>query len=152
MRFPFRHASLIIVISASISAALAARAPQDHQHEAPHPSTGAHRHPDASKLKNPVAADATSIVAGHTLYTKQCAVCHGDTGKGDGKMGEEMSPKPGDLTDADWKHGSSDGEIFTVIRNGVKGTGMKAYNRKLTAHDIWDLVNYIRSIGPAKGD
>ena len=75
-----------------------------------------------------------------------------DTGKGDGKMGEEMNPKPGDLTDASWKHGSSDGEIFTFIRDGAKGTGMKSYRRKLTTHEIWDVVNYIRSIGPATGD
>ena len=36
-------------------------------------------------------------------------------------MGEELTPKPSNLTDADWKHGSTDGEIFTVIRDGVKG-------------------------------
>jgi mono/diheme cytochrome c family protein len=151
MRFPFRHALLVIVISAAVSAALAARAPQEHQHDAAHPATGAHRHPAAAQLKNPVVADATSIAAGQKLYAKQCASCHGDTGKGDGKMGEEMNPKPADLTDADWKHGSSDGEIYTLIRDGAKGTAMKAYSRKMTTHDMWDVVNYVRSIGPAKG-
>lgn len=118
------------------------------QHE--HPATGAHRHPAAEKLKNPVAADATSIAAGSKAYAKHCSECHGDTGKGDGMMGDDLDPKPPDLTDADWKHGSSDGEIFTVIQHGVKGTGMKAFARKLTAHQTWDVVNYIRSVGPAK--
>ena len=146
VRFPFRHASLVIVISACVSAALAARAPHDDQRDVARPSAEAHGHPSAAKLKNPVPADATSIAAGHAVYVKTCAVCHGETGKGDGKMGEEMIPKPGDLTDADWKHGSSDGEIFAFIRNGAKGTGMKAYGRKLTTHQIWDAVNYIRSL------
>ena len=50
--------------------------------------------------------------------------------KGDGAMGEELNPKPSNLADADWKHGSTDGEIFTVIRDGVKSTGMKAFSRK----------------------
>jgi mono/diheme cytochrome c family protein len=93
-----------------------------------------------------VAADATSIAAGKQLYDKQCAGCHGDSGKGDGSMGEELNPKPANLADADWKHGSSDGEIFTVIRDGVKNTGMKPYSRKLTTHQIWDVVNYVRSL------
>jgi putative copper resistance protein D len=116
-----------------------------HEH-----SMGAHRHPKAEHLKNPVAADATSIAAGSKLYAKHCSECHGDSGKGDGMMGDDLDPKPPDLTDADWKHGSSDGEIFTVIQHGVKGTGMKAFARKLTAHQTWDVVNYLRSIGPAK--
>ena len=63
-------------------------------------------------------------------------------------MGDEMDPKPADLTDAQWKHGSSDGEIYTVIRSGVKGTGMKSFTKKLTAHQIWDVVNYLRTLGP----
>jgi mono/diheme cytochrome c family protein len=157
MRFPLRDALLVLAVVAAVAtraagpATLAARQ-QEHQTEAAHPPAAVHRHADAAKLKNPVTANATSIAAGQKLYVKQCAVCHGDTGKGDGKMGEEMIPKPADFTDDDWKHGSSDGEIFTLIRNGAKGTGMKAYSRKLTTHEIWDLVNYIRSIGPAKGD
>jgi mono/diheme cytochrome c family protein len=104
----------------------------------------------AAKTRNPVPASAASIRSGHTLYDKLCASCHGETGKGDGSMGEELNPKPADLTDAEWKHGSTDGEIYALIRSGVKGTGMKAYGRKLTTHEVWDVVNYIRSIGPAK--
>ena len=66
-------------------------------------------------------------------------------------MGTEFNPKPSNLTDADWKHGSTDGEIFTVIRDGVKSTGMKPYARKLTTHQVWDVVNYVRSLGPRTG-
>lgn len=119
--------------------------------QAQHPSTpGAHTHPEAAKQKNPVAADETSVAAGRQLFDKNCANCHGKTGAGDGMMGAELNPKPSNLADADWKHGSTDGEIFTVIKNGVKGTGMKAYNSKLTTHQIWDVVNYVRTLGPAK--
>jgi mono/diheme cytochrome c family protein len=150
MRNPFRHALLVVSISAAVSVALAAHDPQEHQHPATHPAEGAHRHPQAAKLKNPVAPDATSIAAGGQLYDKHCAGCHGDTGKGDGSMGEELNPKPANLVDADWKHGSTDGEIFTLIRDGARGTGMKAYSRKLTTHQVWDVVNYIRSIGPTR--
>ena len=116
-----------------------------------HPSTpGAHNHPEAAKQKNPVAADAASVAAGKQLYEKNCANCHGKTGAGDGTMGEQLNPKPSNLADADWKHGSSDGEIFKVIKEGVKGTGMKSFNSKMTEHQMWDVINYVRTFAPAK--
>lgn len=111
--------------------------------------TATHHHPAAAKIKNPVPATAASIAAGKQVYLKYCSECHGETGKGDGEMGEDMDPKPANLTDADWKHGSSDGEIFAVVRDGVKGTGMKAFAKKAGAHDIWDVINYIHTLAPA---
>ena len=138
--------SVVLVL---LAASIGARAAQEHEHQgAQHPAGGAHHHPAAAKIKNPVAADATSVAAGQKLYAQHCSECHGDSGKGDGMEGEGLDPKPADLTDAQWKHGSTDGEIFVVIRDGVRGTGMKSFGKKLTAHEMWDLVNYLRSIGP----
>lgn len=148
MRTSLRHAVLVVSITACSTIALGARARQAHEHP---PKAGAHHHPKAAALKNAVPVSAVSIAAGQALYQKQCAGCHGDSGKGDGAMGEELNPKPSNLADADWKHGSSDGEIFTVIRDGVRSTGMKAYSRKLTTHQLWDVVNYVRSVGPKTG-
>jgi len=147
MSSSLRDAIVIAACTACLTVVLAARTPQEHQH----PAEGAHHHPAAARLKNPVPASAASIAAGQAVYQKQCAGCHGDTGKGDGAMGEELTPKPSNLSDADWKHGSTDGEIFTVVRDGVKSTGMKAFGRKMTTHQLWDVVNYVRSIGPKTG-
>jgi mono/diheme cytochrome c family protein len=107
-----------------------------------------HKHPEAAKMKNPVAASPSSIAAGKKLYDAQCASCHGATGKGDGKAGALLKPTPSDLTDADWKHGQTDGEIFTIIRDGSPQTGMRGYGSRIPANDIWNLVNYVRSLGP----
>lgn len=148
MHTSIRDALLIVALSACVTVALGARTQQAHQHPA---EGGAHHHPQAAKLKNPVPVSAASIAAGQTLYQKQCAGCHGDTGKGDGAMGEELNPPPSNLADADWKHGSTDGEILTVIRDGIKSTGMKPFGRKMTIHQLWDVVNYVRSIGPRTG-
>jgi mono/diheme cytochrome c family protein len=148
MRTSSRHAVLVVSLTACLTVALAARGRQTQEHP---PEGGAHHHPKAAALKNAVPASAASIAAGGALYQKQCSGCHGDTGKGDGTMGEELNPKPSNLTDADWKHGSTDGEIFMVIRDGVKSTGMKGFSRKLTTHQLWDVVNYLRSIGPKTG-
>jgi high-affinity iron transporter len=141
---------LVALFAFGVSAALAAHDAAQHEHQPAHPAGGAHHHPEAAKLMNPVPANAASVAAGQQIYNKQCAGCHGDTGKGDGAMGEELNPKPSNLADADWKHGSTDGEIFTLIRDGSQKTGMKAFKAKLTTHQIWDVVNYVRSLGPAK--
>jgi mono/diheme cytochrome c family protein len=53
------------------------------------------------------------------------------------------------LTDAEWKYGSTDGEIFSIIANGVGGNSeMKGVRSELTTTDMWNIVNYLRSIGP----
>jgi cbb3-type cytochrome c oxidase subunit III len=140
----FRHALVTVLATAALPIALAAYGAQEHQHPT---EGGAHQHPDAAKMKNPVAMSPESIAAGQKVYAQNCASCHGESGKGDGKMGAELKPPPSNLADADWKHGSSDGEIFTVIRDGVQKTGMKSFKSKLTTDQIWQVVNYVHSIG-----
>ena len=57
---------------------------------------------------------------------------------------------PPNLTDAKWDHGSTDGEIFAVIKDGIGPKfDMKGYNSKMTPQEMWNVVNYLRSIGPA---
>src|SRR5262245_3273727 len=125
-RSTFRVSSIMMAaLAVMFAAAVALAAVGAPQHE--HPATGAHRHPEAAKMKNLVAADTQSIAEGQKLYDKSCASCHGPKGKGDGEMGEDMDPKPADLSDADWKHGSTDGEIFVVVRDGIRNTGMKSF-------------------------
>jgi mono/diheme cytochrome c family protein len=114
---------------------------------APHrPHT--HTHADAAALKNPVPPTSESTSSGAALFAKQCASCHGTGGMGDGAMAAKLKSKPSDLTDGEWKHGPSDGEIFTLIRDGAKNAGMKAFRGALTDGQMWDLVNYIRTLGP----
>lgn len=130
-----------VALAFTISAAALGRlAGQEHDAKA-------HRHPQAEALKNPVLSNPDSIAAGQKLFVRHCAECHGDGGKGDGMMGEDLDPRPADLTDGEWKHGSTDGEIFVVIRDGTK-EGMKKFGGKLTARQTWNVVNFLRSIGP----
>ena len=57
-----------------------------------------------------------------------------------------LTPKPSNLTDADWKHGQTDGEIFTS--SATVNSCMKRFDSKLTTTRLWDLVNYVRTLGP----
>jgi mono/diheme cytochrome c family protein len=103
--------------------------------------------PAAAKLQNPVKPDATSLAAGKKLFTQHCVECHGDAGKGDGPRAEYSTPTPSNLTDSEWKHGASDGEIFEVIQKGVPDTDMMPFATEMPARQIWDVVNYIKSLG-----
>jgi len=122
--------------------------PADHAaqgHDAQH-EAGAHVHDAAAKLVNPVKSTPDTLAAGKVIYDKQCASCHGATGLGDGKSGTLLNPKPSNLADASWKHGPSDGEIFTLVKDGAKNTPMKGYASKMTTQEMWSVVNYIRSL------
>ena len=102
----------------------------------------------ARALKNPVAATAASVTSGAAAYKKYCAFCHGADGKGNGPLAPKDSNPP-DLTDATWTHGSTDGEVFTVIANGGgAGSAMIAFKGKMPDQDIWHIINYLRSLGP----
>ena len=103
--------------------------------------------PEAAKMKNPVAASPESIAKGKELYSKNCRFCHGADAKGNGPMAPQGT-HPADLTDAKWDRGSTDGEIFAVIRDGAGPRfDMKGYKTKLSETDMWNIVNYLRSIG-----
>lgn len=111
------------------------------------PQTDSPGNPEAKKLKNPVSANAESMAAGQQLFQKYCRFCHGDEGRGDGAQAPKGS-HPANLTDDTWDHGSSDGEIYTVIRDGPdQKSVMKPYKSKLTEKELWSLVHYVRSLG-----
>ena len=96
-------------------------------------------------LKNPVPGSPESIAAGKQTYTRNCAPCHGTSGEGG--PGNDLIPAAPDLTDAMWDHGSTDGEIFSNIRNGVAPDfNMTPFKDKLKDDEIWNVVNYVRSI------
>jgi mono/diheme cytochrome c family protein len=101
--------------------------------------------------KNPVKSSPQSIEAGQKAYQTSCAPCHGAAGKGDGAVAKNLAVKPSDLTDPKWEHGSTDGEIFVNIRDGIgPQMKMKAFKGKVSDQDIWNIVNYLRSIGSKK--
>ena len=99
-------------------------------------------------IKNPVAATPASVTAGAAAYKKYCAFCHGVDAKGNGPLAPKDSNPP-NLIDATWVHGSTDGEIFTVIANGAgPDSKMVGFKGKMPDQDLWHIVNYLRSLGP----
>ena len=69
------------------------------------------------EAQEPGRGDAESIAAGQQLYLRKCASCHGRNGEGG--PGNDLIPAAPSLLDDSWDHGSTDGEIFDNIKNGV---------------------------------
>jgi mono/diheme cytochrome c family protein len=95
-------------------------------------------------LENPIAATDESITKGSRIYAANCAVCHGDTGLGDGVAGASLNPPPANLHE-DHVQVLSDGGMFSIIHNGVEDTAMPAFGETLDEDDIWHVVNFVRT-------
>jgi mono/diheme cytochrome c family protein len=102
-------------------------------------------HQDAQKLKSPVAYSKKSIDRGRVIFLQNCTSCHGENGKAEGSLIADAT----DLTTPSlYKSGTSEGEIFRSIRDGA-GDQMPAFKSQLASEaDIWNLVNFIRSLWP----
>jgi len=110
-----------------------------------------HRHPEGEKLVNPILPASDSAKLGAAIYAKSCASCHGPNGLGNGRLAAAMAAygaRPSNLADTEWQHGSTDGEIFMVIRDGIgPDLHMPQYQGKLSDDEVWHVVNYIRALG-----
>ena len=100
----------------------------------------------AINLENPLIkfkGNAKMINLGKSLYTQQCATCHGDSGLGEGSAAKYLQKSPTNLTTKKFQS-QTDGEIFWKIING--NSPMPTFSEMLTENKIWIVVNYLRSL------
>jgi mono/diheme cytochrome c family protein len=102
----------------------------------------------AKEQKNPVLDSADILRDARLHFADHCSVCHGNDGSGDTMMGRGLYPKPPDLR-GEHTQKLSDGELFWIIENGVRFTGMPAFGGS-SGHggkeDSWKLVRFIRHL------
>jgi mono/diheme cytochrome c family protein len=100
----------------------------------------------ARTMTNPVAVSEENLRDGRLHFADHCAICHGNDGSCDTMMGSGLYPKPPDLRLAETQK-MSDGELFWIIENGVRFTGMPAFSsRHSSQEDSWKLVLFIRHL------
>ena len=93
---------------------------------------------------NPVPIDEVSLQRGEILYSIHCALCHGDSGQGDGPLVEYYSDRPpSDLTARNIV-AQFDGGLYRTISQGLGQ--MPALAENLTPRERWDVINYMRSL------
>ena len=94
------------------------------------------------------AATPESITNGAALYKRQCVMCHGATGVGDGPAAKTLKGKLPALNDKAEMSKHSDAHIHEAITAGKKTEigNMPALGKRLKPEEITDIVNYVRTL------
>lgn len=100
---------------------------------------------DAKQSGNPypITSDSLKAACGHWL--DHCALCHAADGSGSAAIGRNLYPKAPDLREPETQR-LSDGELYYIISNGIRFTGMPAWGEQDSPEAIWQLVAFIRQL------
>ena len=97
--------------------------------------------------RNPVPLTDAVLAEGRAHWADHCATCHANDGSGQTEIGVSLYPKAPDMRQPRTQS-LSDGELFAIIKNGVRLTGMPAWGDE-AGHDdadTWKLVHFIRHL------
>jgi mono/diheme cytochrome c family protein len=101
---------------------------------------------EAKQAQNPVAVSKEVLSEAMTHFADHCAICHANDGSGDTSIGKGLYPKPPDMRLPETQR-LTDGELFYIIHNGIRLTGMPAFGQEAVPDlDSWKLVHFIRQL------
>jgi len=104
---------------------------------------------NARLAQNPVLESPEDLREARLHFADHCAICHANEGSGHSEIGDGLYPKPPDLRLPQTQN-LTDGELFWIIENGVRFTGMPAFSTNGGNHgggqDSWKLVHFIRHL------
>jgi mono/diheme cytochrome c family protein len=99
----------------------------------------------APKKSNPFRTEPERLRAGLKRYGRLCVSCHGAPGVDPSPIGDGLNPPAPDLTLARVQE-RSDGELFWLIQNGIRMTGMPAFGPTHREEQIWEIVAFLRHL------
>ena len=100
---------------------------------------------EAGKMKNPLPETDEVVSQGQEVFLWSCAQCHGADARGDTNVGRNMAPPAMDLSSSHVQHWS-DAELFWIIQNGVRLTGMPSWKSSISDNDTWKLARFIHKL------
>jgi len=99
----------------------------------------------APRATNPVGSDPGAVREGGRHYKEMCVVCHGAPGVDPSEIGEGLNPPAPDLT-LQRVQRRSDGELFWIVQNGIRMSGMPAFGPSHKERQIWEIVAFLRHL------
>jgi mono/diheme cytochrome c family protein len=100
---------------------------------------------DYANLTNPVELTIETLDEGKHTFIRECMVCHGDSGRGDGPYAERLQPSPPDFGDGSYGD-YTDSDYFWRISEGLPWSAMPTWKLQYSEEDRWKLVHYLRAI------
>ena len=95
--------------------------------------------------KNPFTQTREVLSEARAHFADHCATCHGNDGSGKTEIGQNLYPKPPDMRRPETQN-LTDGQIYYIIHNGIRLTGMPAWGDSGKDDDSWKLVLFIRHL------
>lgn len=102
---------------------------------------------ESAGLTNPLSPDASTLQAGKAIYDQHCAFCHGPDGAGILEHGMQFYPPVPSLKTP--PEPLSDGQVFSIVKLGVRYTAMPGFSKALNEQDIWKVTAFVKSLQPA---
>ena len=100
---------------------------------------------EAEDKKDPLPDSQDVLNQGRELFVQSCAICHGADGRGGPYIGRNMYPPAMDMNSPHVQHWS-DADLFWIIQNGVRLTGMPSWESSISETDTWKLVRFIHGL------
>ncbi|MGA2075506.1 MAG: c-type cytochrome [Terriglobia bacterium] len=100
---------------------------------------------EAEDKKDPLPDSQEVLNQGREIFLQSCAICHGADGRGETYVGRNMYPPAMDMNSPHVQHWS-DAELFWIIQNGVRLTGMPSWESSLSQTDTWKLVRFVHNL------
>ena len=98
----------------------------------------------AEEQPNPVSPTDENLIAGGEVYNELCARCHGTPRRGPSVLGASFYPPAPQFPVQASAY--TEGELFWIVKHGIRNTGMPAWGRLLTDQDIWKVVAVLRRL------
>jgi cytochrome c oxidase cbb3-type subunit 2 len=95
---------------------------------------------------DPLPVTIDNIDAGKRIWTRECAVCHGDEGKGQGIYRQGIEPVPPNFDNPDNYNTYEDADYYWRVSEGVPWTAMPTWKLVYNSTERWQLVQYIRTM------
>ncbi len=105
---------------------------------------------EAGKKMDPLPETHEIVSQGQEVFLGSCAQCHGPDGRGDTSLGRSMDPPAMDLDSPHVQHWS-DAELFWIVQNGVRLTGMPAWHSSISENDTWKLARFLHKLPTLDG-
>jgi len=98
----------------------------------------------AQAIQAPALDGASRIDKGFRGYREMCVICHGTPNGKPSPVAQGLNPEPPDLSEDDGH--MSDAELFWVIKNGIRMTGMPAWGPTHSDEELWDIVAFVKTL------
>jgi cbb3-type cytochrome c oxidase subunit II len=102
--------------------------------------------PTWKDLRSAMPPSQRSLIHGKQVYLQNCIGCHGLRGDGNGPAAQFLEPRPFNFRSVAGQRAGSEGQLYHFLLFGLPGSAMPAFGDFLTVNDIWDVINFIRTI------